>query len=95
MLNLTQENFKREVVEADTPVLVEFSEKSEFPNDLTEEYRNRCKFCHVDVNAQPTFANQFGLLSLPTSILMEKGEILQRIRGKRSNEEWKRILNPD
>lgn len=93
MLNLTQENFQREVVEADTPVLVEFSEKSELPNDLTEQYRNRCKFCHVDMNTQMDFAERFALLSLPTSILMQKGEIIQRIRGKRSNEEWKRILN--
>lgn len=93
MLNLTQENFQKEVVEADTPVLVEFSEKSELPNDLTEQYLSRCKFCHVDVKAQTDFANQFSLLSLPTSILMQKGEILQRISGKRSNEEWKRILN--
>lgn len=93
MLNLTQENFQKEVIESDTPVLVEFSEKSELPNDLTQEYQNRCKFCHVDVNAEATFANQFALLSLPTSILMNKGEILQRIKGKRSHEEWKRILN--
>lgn len=93
MLNLTQENFQKEVVEANTPVLVEFSEKSELPNDLTDRYKNRCKFCHVDVNAQTDFADRFALLSLPTSILMEKGEILQRISGKRSNEEWKRILN--
>ncbi len=93
MLNLTQENFQKEVVEADTPVLVEFSEKSELPNDLTEQYRNRCKFCHVDMNTQTDFADRFALLSLPTSILMQKGEIIQRISGKRSNEEWKRILN--
>ncbi len=95
MTNLTQENYRAEVVEAETPVLIEFSTKSNLPADLTESYKNQCKFCHVDVEAQAAFANQFDLLHLPTSILMRGGQVVQRISGKRSQEEWKRILNLD
>lgn len=95
MTNLTQENYLAETQNVDMPILIEFSSQPSLPNDLTQEYQNRCKFCHVDVDAQAAFAGQFDLLHLPSSILMHNGEVLQRISGERSGEEWRRILNFD
>ncbi len=95
MTNLTEQNFLTETQGVSMPILIEFSSKSGLPDDLTQAYQNRCKFCHVDVDAQAAFANQFNLLHLPTSILMRDGQIVQRISGARSSDEWKKILNFD
>lgn len=95
MTNLTHDNFLAEVEQANTPVLIEFSSQPSLPNDLTQAYKNRCKFCHVDVNQHADLAGQFNLLHLPTSILMHDGQVVQRISGARSKDEWKKILNLD
>ena len=95
MTNLTEQNFLAETQGVSMPILIEFSSKSGLPDDLTQAYQNQCKFCHVDVDAQAAFAGQFDLLHLPTSILMHNGEVLQRISGNHTSEEWKKILNLD
>lgn len=95
MTNLTEQNFLAETQGVSMPILIEFSSKSGLPDDLTQAYQNQCKFCHVDVDAQAAFAGQFDLLHLPTSILMRGGQVVQRISGNRSSEEWKKILNLD
>lgn len=95
MIHLTQQNFTAEVKNEKIPVLIEFSNKASLPAELEKDYRQKCKFCRVDVNAQAVFAKQFDLLRLPTSILMQNGEVVQRISGERSAEEWKKILNLD
>ena len=95
MTNLTEQNFRAETEGVSMPILIEFSSESGLPNDLTQAYQNRCKFCHVDVDAQAAFANQFDLLHLPSSILMHNGQVVQRISGNRSSDEWKKILNLD
>ncbi len=95
MINLTQQNFSEEINCSKMPILIEFSSVASLPAELTEKHQETYKFCRVDVNAQAAFAGQFDLLHLPTSILMHNGEVLQRISGERSAEEWKKILNLD
>ena len=95
MIYLTQQNFAAEVKNETLPVLIEFSNKTSLPAELEKNYRQKCKFCRVDMNAQAEFAGRFSLLRLPTSILMQNGDVIQRISGERSAEEWKKILNLD
>lgn len=101
MLSLTGSNYKNEVEDAETPVLIEFySERcascralSAVLGALASEYGDRCKFCRVDVDVQEGLTQQFDILHIPTLVYLHDGEIVQRISGLRSREEILEILN--
>mgnify|MGYP002732244076 CR=1 FL=1 len=101
MLELTRENFKTEVDEAEQPVLVEFYAdwcgpcKAFLPTleELAAQYGERCKFGRVNIDRQESLSEQFDIMSVPTLILMQDGEIAQRVSGVRSKEELRAILN--
>ena len=101
MLSLTGSNYKNEVEEAETPVLIEFYSERCAPcralstvlGALASEYSDRCKFCRVDVDVQEGLTQQFDILHIPTLVYLHDGEIVQRISGLRSREEILEILN--
>ena len=47
----------------------------------------------MDVDAEETLTRKFDILSVPTLVLMQNGEVQQRIRGLRAREDILRILN--
>ncbi len=101
MYNLTRENYRAEVEEAEIPVLIAFSSTrcaacralSTVLKEVAAQYGDRCKFCVADVDAQEGLAHQFDILRVPTLVHLQDGEILQRISGLRDREEILEILN--
>lgn len=100
MTDLTRENFSFEVDEAETPVLIDFYATWCAPcralmpivEELDAEFGAQCKFCRVNIDTQEALAQQFDILSVPTLVLLQNGEIVQRISGLRSHEEIREIL---
>lgn len=101
MMDLTRENYAREVGQAELPVLIDFSADWYAPcrtmeatiQHLSREYGHKCKFLRVDIDAQEGLADQFDIFQIPTLILMQEDEVIQRISGLRSREEILQILN--
>ena len=101
MTELTHENFAAEAEQTQIPVLIDFFSAICSPctamgvvfDGLAAHYNSRCKFCKVDVAAQEDLARQFQILSVPTLILLDKGEVVQRIRGFHSKQDILKILN--
>lgn len=101
MTELTQENFGIEAQGADTPVLIDFFSEGCSPcramgtvfDALAQQYDGKCKFCKVDVDAQQQLAKKFQILSVPTLILLDRGEVVQRIRGFHAKKDIMKILN--
>lgn len=101
MVNLTSENYRAAVEEAELPVLIDFFAQWCGPckafapifAELDEEFGQRCVFCKVDIDAQEGLAQQFDILSVPTLIYLQEGEILQRISGLHSREDIIEMLN--
>ena len=98
MTNLTGENFKLELGE-EKPVLVGFSapgcDQRALLTALEQEHGSRMKFCWVDTDRERELARQFEILRAPTLVLLQQGQVLQRIRGERSKEALTRILDLD
>lgn len=100
MTELTRENFRTEAEHAELPVLIDFYATWCAPcraftptlEQLSQEYGDRCKFCKVDIDRQEGLAGQFDIMSVPTLVLMQDGEIQQRISGVRSREDILEIL---
>ena len=40
----------------------------------------------INVDEQPELASEFGIMSIPTLVVMKKGKIVQQVSGARPNE---------
>jgi thioredoxin 1 len=82
-------NFQNEVLEAEEPVLVDFSAVWCGPckmldpivEQLAAEWTGKVKVVKLDVDHAPEIAMQYQVLGVPTLMLFMGGESLERITG--------------
>ena len=94
-------NFDQVVLQAKTPVLVDFWAAWCAPcrmvapvvDELANEYEGRISFVKVDVDQNPKIASNYGIMSIPTLILFKDGKPLSNIVGFRPKAELKRTLD--
>ena len=81
-------NFEHEVMNSEKKVLVDFwapwCGPCQMVLPIVEEIaaeRPDIKVCKVNVDENPELAKKFRVMSIPTLLVMEKGEILERSVG--------------
>ncbi|KYF79031.1 thioredoxin [Sorangium sp. So ce119] len=82
-------NFAREVLETDTPVLVDFSASWCAPckrlapivDEIAEETAGQVKVVKLDVDESPAAAKRFEIRGLPTVVAFQNGEPVKRHIG--------------
>ena len=89
-MNIDKYNFENEVMNSDKPVLLDFWASwcglcrmvSPVIDEIAGE-RSDIKVGKINVDEQPELARQFGVMSIPTLIVMKNGQIVSKAAGAR------------
>jgi len=88
-VHVSDQNFKSEVLEAQTPVLVDFwavwcgpcKMIAPLVEELAKEYDGKLKVAKMDVDANPKTSMDFGIRSIPTLLVFKGGTVVEQIIG--------------
>ena len=83
-ININKNNFQNEVMNTDKPVLLDFWASWCAPcrmvvpiiEEIASE-RPDIKVGKINVDEQPELASEFGIMSIPTLVVMKNGKIVQ------------------
>ena len=91
IVNITNANFKEEVLDSDKKVLVDFWAPwcgpcrmvSPIVDEIAEE-NAAIKVAKINIDEQPQLAAQYGVMSIPTLMVFENGDVADKAVGARN-----------
>lgn len=94
MLEITHDNFEKEVLKSDKPVLIDFWAPWCMPckiiaptvEKLAEEMKDKVTVSKCNVDDTPDIATDLSVLNIPTLILFKGGQEVARMIGVNSKE---------
>ena len=89
-ININKNNFQNEIMNSEKPVLLDFWAPWCAPcrmlAPVVEEIASELadiKVGKINIDEQSELANKFGIMSIPTLVVMKNGKIIQQVSGVR------------
>ena len=100
VLSVSKRSFSEEVLSANLPVLIDFWAPwcgpcrmlSPIVDEVAREHRADLKVVKVNIDEEPELANEFGVMSIPTLVLMKNGRVAASAIGVRPKQQIEAML---
>lgn len=89
LIEVTDDNFQQEILDAGTPALVDFWAEWCMPckmllptiDELAEEYAGRIRIGKLNTDNSQGVAQKYGISAIPTLLLFKGGELVKKFVG--------------
>lgn len=101
VIEVTDDNFKAEVLEADQPVVVDMWAPwcgpcrfvTPIMEELAEENESKAKICKLNVDENQDTAQEYGITAIPSVILFQNGEEQDRMVGVQKKQAYQDAID--
>ena len=100
-LKINSENFEKEVLNSNKPVLIDFyadwcgpcKMMAPIVKELAEELQGKAKVGKINVDENQDLAMEYNVMSIPTLLIFKNGKEFKRFVGVRDKHELLKELN--
>lgn len=99
-VNIDLKNFRQEVLESEKPVLLDFWAPWCGPCRMVvpmveaiAEERPDIKVGKVNIDEEFELARQFGVMTIPTLVVIKNGQVVRQVSGARPKQQILELLN--
>lgn len=97
---VTSQDFEKEVLQSETPVLLDFWAEwcgpckmvSPILDQLSDEYDGKLKIAKVNVDENPEVAAQYRVRGIPTILILKNGQVEETFVGAKPKSELQSLI---
>ncbi len=97
---INKNNFQEEVLQERGTVVIDFfapwcmpcKKMSPVVDKIAQEYEGSVKVGKVNIEEEPELAKEFGVMSIPTLIVMKEGKVQKRSVGLKTKKEVEKMI---
>lgn len=101
-LDVTDSSWESEVINSDTPVLVDFwapwcgpcKAMSPYIDKLAEEYDGKLKVVKLNTQDNAEIPAKYGITAIPSFVVIKGGEVANQIIGSQKYDALKKAVDP-
>mgnify|MGYP001125518187 CR=1 FL=1 len=101
VLKITSENFEQEVLKSEKPVVLDFwatwcgpcQMQGPIFDEAAEKLSDKAVFGKVNVDEQQALAQQYGVMSIPTLVLVKNGQVAKKEVGVHSADQIQQMIS--